>query len=185
MFSAEHPDARQRRPHALCEGHRKTIWVADRWVRRSGAAQDPTKGPQSQPDGNMGAVQSEGIFAGYGYNANKYTIITEEGKVDARSVRRRPEPNRWAHQKIADIHITPWSVRDKAEPKVRFEVPEDQIDGRAETAPPTAPRRFRINMTDLREHGYSEGCPQCRHIEQTGRPRQRRASGASRSTKRC
>ena len=68
----------------------------------------PTKGPQSQPDGNMGAVQSEGIFVGYSYNANTYTILTQDGKVDARSMTRRPEPNRWAPQRIADIRVTPW-----------------------------------------------------------------------------
>ena len=58
----------------------------------------PTKGPQSQPDGNMGAVQSEGTFVGYNYKANTYIVITADGKVDARSVTRKPEQNRWSAQ---------------------------------------------------------------------------------------
>ncbi len=37
--------------------------------------------------------------------------------------------------------------------------------------PAAAPRRFRINPSDLLKHGYTEGCPQCRHIGQVRKPR--------------
>ena len=132
----------------------------------------PTKGPQSQPDGNMGAVQAEATFMGYSRKANTYVLVTDDGrKVEARSVTRRPAQNRWSSEKLASLKITPWSTRDKTEPAVRSQAPTEAVDGRVEVAPPTAPRDFRINAKDLVDHGYSEGCPQCRHIEAVGRPR--------------
>jgi hypothetical protein len=120
----------------------------------------------------MGAVQAEGIFVGYSRKANTYVLATEDGRrVDARSVARRPAQNRWSSETLAIHMITPWSTRDKAEPTVRFEAPTEAVDGRVAVAPPTAPRNFRINAKDLVDHGYTEGCPQCRHIEAVGRPR--------------
>jgi hypothetical protein len=131
----------------------------------------PVKGPEAQPEGNMGAVQSEGIFIGYSRSACTYVLATPEGrKIEARSVTRRPDQNRWSADKLAGIKDTPWNTRDRAEPTVRFE-PAGETPAPTEVAPPAAPRRFRINISDLREHGYSEACPQCRHIEQVGKPR--------------
>ena len=101
----------------------------------------------------MGAVQAEGIFLGYSRRANTYVLATEDGKrVEARSVTRRPAQNRWSSEKLANIKMTPWSTRDKVEPAVRFEAPTEAIDGRVATAPPTAPRNFRIHATDLTDH---------------------------------
>ena len=56
----------------------------------------PVKGPESQPDGNMGARQSECIFVRHDRFSNTFTVICEEGKDEARSMTRRPVPNRWS-----------------------------------------------------------------------------------------
>ena len=56
----------------------------------------PTKGPGAQPDGNMGAVQSEGVFLGYSRSANTYIIGVAGERFESRSVSRRPEQNRWS-----------------------------------------------------------------------------------------
>ena len=56
----------------------------------------PSKGPLSQPDGNMGAVQSEGVFVGYNRSTNTYILASEGEQFESRSVRRRPEQNRWS-----------------------------------------------------------------------------------------
>ena len=40
-----------------------------------------------------------------------------------------------------------------------------------EVAAPTAPERVRINARDLQTHGYTDGCPQCGHIQRYGRGR--------------
>ena len=130
----------------------------------------PTKGPNAQPDGNMGAVQSEGVFVGYNRSTNTYILASEGGKFESRSVSRRPEQNRWSAERIGEITMTPWSTREKTEQVVRF---EDAVDGEppVEAAPVSAPRKFRINPADLATHGYTEKCAQCMHIETVGRAR--------------
>ena len=66
--------------------------------------------------------------------------------------------------------MTPWSTREKAEQIVRFE--DAAASGTpVETAPISAPRKIRINPSDLATHGYTERCAQCRHIETVGRAR--------------
>ena len=56
----------------------------------------PTKGPNAQPDGNMGAVQSEGVFVGYNRSTITYILASEGEKFESRSVSRRLEQNRWS-----------------------------------------------------------------------------------------
>ena len=63
----------------------------------------PSKGPLSQPYGNMGAQQFEGMFVGYNRRSITFTVITAEGKVEARSMTRLPVPNRWSADKLAKI----------------------------------------------------------------------------------
>jgi hypothetical protein len=131
----------------------------------------PVKGPRSQPDGNMGTTQGEGVFMGYTRNANTFIIMTDDGKVEARSLVRRPEANRWSADRLASIKATPWSLREKAEAEVRFEQPAEEAAAPPAAAAPAAPKEFRINQSDVLEHGYSGGCGQCTHIERYGRGR--------------
>ena len=84
---------------------------------------------------------------------------------------RRPVQNRWSDTKLAQVKMTPRSTRANVEQAVRSETPTEAVDGRVAVAQPTALRNFRINARDLTEHGYTERCPQCRHIEAVGRPR--------------
>ena len=55
---------------------------------------------------------------------------------------------RWSAEPIGDIKMTPWSTRERTETTVRF---EDAPGGEApvEVAAPAAPRKFRINASDL------------------------------------
>ena len=131
----------------------------------------PTKGPRSQPDGNMGARQAEGVFVGYNRGSNTFTVIGDEGKVEARSMTRRPEPNRWSAEKLAAIQATPWSLRERSGVSVHFEEPAANTGVPTEVARPSAPKEFRLNQSDLNEHGYTSECPQCTYIERNGRAR--------------
>jgi hypothetical protein len=132
----------------------------------------PVKGPRSQPDGNMGTTQGEGVFMGYNRNANTFIIMTDDGKVEARSLVRRPAANRWSAYRLAAVKATPWSPREKAEAEVRFEQPAEEAAAPPAVATPAAPKEFRINQSDILEHGYSGSCGQCTHIERyvRGRP---------------
>ena len=67
----------------------------------------PAKGPRSQPDGNMGITQGEGLLMGHNRNANTFIIMTDDGKVEARSLVRRPEANRWSADRLASTKATP------------------------------------------------------------------------------
>ena len=76
----------------------------------------PTKGPQSEPDGNMGAKWKEGIFVGYHRASNVYQILTQDGLTTARSLMRRPMANRWNKERVFETKATPWSERERQEP---------------------------------------------------------------------
>ncbi len=116
----------------------------------------PTKGPQSNPDGNMGTQWREAVFLGYSRNANTYIVGNIHGTVATRSLMRRPMDNRWSRERLAQIRATPWSERVIVDPRVRFEEPAE-----VEPSPPAPeraiqPRRFRINKADLERHGYTQ-----------------------------
>jgi hypothetical protein len=118
----------------------------------------PVKGTRSQPDGNMGTTQGGGVFVGYHRSSNTSTLATADGKVEARSLTRRPEPNRWSAEKLAEIKATPWSRREKPESSVCFEQPAGEAAVPPGAVRPSAPKEFRINQSDISEHGYSGGC---------------------------
>ncbi len=130
----------------------------------------PTKGPASQPEGNMGARWSTGVFVGYNRSSNTFIVMTEDGKKAVRSINRYPEQTRWNAEAISNIKATPWSEREVSDPVVRFQEPVVDRGG-VEVAAPGALKRFRLNAQDLQTHGYTDGCPQCGHIQRYGRGR--------------
>ncbi len=125
-----------------------------------------TKGPHSAPDGNMGTRWREGCFLGYSRSTNTYTIgLPDGGLATSRSLMRRPMDNRWSAEAMSKITATPWSERDRSAPGVRFEQPADGSAEAPRREVASVPKQFRINLSDLREHGFTEGCEQCRHNE--------------------
>ena len=48
---------------------------------------------------------------------------------------------------------------------MRFQQPAADRGAAADTALPTQARRFRINDKELREFGFTDGCPQCAHVQ--------------------
>ena len=130
----------------------------------------PSKGPNSQPDGNMGAKWKEGVFLGYSKGSNTYIVGTESGTVTSRTLTRLPEQTRWNAEILARIKSTPWSERQAPDPEVRFQDPASTTPD-VETSAPAAPRRIRIQQADLEKHGYTDTCQQCQHIMRYGRAR--------------
>ncbi len=135
----------------------------------------PVKGPGSQPDGNMGTRWKEGVFIGYSRSSNTYILSTEDRLATSRSLSRLPEQNRWSANALAAIKATPWSEREKPSAEVRFQQPAPERDVPVDTAAPAQLRRFRITNKELEEHGYSDGCPQCAHVQRYAR-REREAN---------
>jgi hypothetical protein len=97
-------------------------------------------------------------------------VLTEDGKKAVRSINRYPEQTRWSADALAKIKATPWSEREITERTVRFHEPVAD-SGNIEAAAPKALKKFRINAQDLLTHGYTDGCPQCSHIQRYGQGR--------------
>ena len=129
----------------------------------------PSKGPRSQPDGNMGTRWLEGTFLGYSKSSNTYIIATGDGVTTARSLYRRPMANRWNHEKVAAITATPWSVRDKPVPAQLAENADASVEPAEPPQPGPMPHAFRIAYQDLVDHGFTRGCQQCEHNELHGK----------------
>ena len=123
------------------------------------------------PDGNVGARWADAVFLGYDRSSNNYLLHTPEGIVKARSMKRLPLPNRWSHETLPSIKSTPWSEQQRATPGVRFQEPAAEPDEPVEPGPPVLVRRFRNNVVDLREHGFTDGCQQCSQIQRYGKAR--------------
>ena len=127
----------------------------------------PGKGPGHDPDGNMGARWSEAVFLGYHRSSNTYIVGNADGVRMVRSIARRPMPERWLAESLAEINVTPWSLH---EPQVRVRFQDSAAQPEAAPRPDPAPavRQMRINKSDLETHGYTDGCPQCTHTRRYG-----------------
>ena len=128
----------------------------------------PSKGPKSNPDGNMGTRWLEGNFIGYHRSSNTYLVATTTGVTTSRSLARRPPENRWSADKLAAIQATPWSERQRPEVEVRFQEEATAKEEPVVRAAPAVPRRFRINLSDLKKYGFTADCEQCKHVERYG-----------------
>ena len=82
----------------------------------------PAKGPMHDPDGNMGAQWAEAVFLGYSRASNTYIVHTADGITTARTMRRRPENERWSADRLASLQATPWSIYDRPATRIRFRV---------------------------------------------------------------
>ena len=130
----------------------------------------PSKGPMSNPDGNIGTKPLQGTYVGHSLTSNVYRLYTPDGVAEARSLRRRPESERWSSEVLASIKTTPWSVRERPETSVTFKEPAEAA-GPAGDSTPAGARKLRINQSDLDNYGYTDRCPQCEHANKYGKIR--------------
>ncbi len=131
----------------------------------------PAKGPQHDPEGNMGPRQHVGTFFGYNKVSNSYRIMTENGDmVKARSLTARPIEDRWHPEVLKATTVTPWRLRKKEDAaKSQLGPPVERQEPPAR-APTTTARRLKITKRMLKDPriGTSEGCQQCRHFRSFG-----------------
>ena len=133
----------------------------------------PTKGPRHAPDGNIGALGRDGTFLGYDRFSNTFLIETVDGLVQARSITRKPETERWSADGLAGVRSMPGDARRAPRRQAeRFGGPATDQAATTDDARPAPLRQLRINTSDLKEHDHNDpNCPQCQHIQRYGRAR--------------
>ena len=120
--------------------------------------------PQSREPTNLDPRVEEGCFMGIREVSDEALIMTPQGLVKCRDVRRRPEPERWSDVLLKKIVGTPCEPnpgsQDMRIKTIRAEpgaLPRRvESDGR-----PQQTRRMRLMKKDFQEFDYTEGCPGC------------------------
>jgi len=117
----------------------------------------------------MGPRMKPGVFVGYHLSSNSYRVATADGFIQkSRALQSRPQEDRWDAEAIKNIVSTPWSLRIQAGGQ-RAEVgPRVTPQPAVEREPVPMPRRLKITQKVLKDHGYTENCEQCTHIQSFG-----------------
>ena len=126
-------------------------------------------------DDNRNKLESkwdEGVWLGHARGSSEVLIGTIEGVVRARTIKRRPEDERWNAEAILNMAGTPARPNPQAPghdipvhisihvPEVS-EVPGEPPPARVETEP----RRTYLKARDFQKHGWTEGCEGCRRLK--------------------
>ena len=124
----------------------------------------PVKGPQHDPQGNMGPRLFPGAFLGFHRSSNAYWVLDAQGNaVKTRALNSRPEEERWNKDILENITVTPWSLRVKKDAE---RVPLGESVQKEPNIRDVVinPRRLKITMKVLNDFGTTQGCPQCDHV---------------------
>ena len=128
----------------------------------------PPKGPQHDPQGNMGPRMHIGTFLGFHKTSNAYRVMATDGSiVKSRGLSRRCLADRWQAETLQAVQATPWSLRAPAD-AVRIPLGEQVAPHPSEADGPLVARRLKITRKTLHEHGTTDGCPQCSHLRAFG-----------------
>ena len=106
-----------------------------------------------------------GIFVGFRMKSSEYILIANGEATTARTIRRRPVPERWSKpEEIVNIPVWPWdrpghrqaaAVRPMGERRDRNHEPDEAL----------LPRVY-LKQSDFDAHGLTQGCPGCRAMRE-------------------
>ena len=111
----------------------------------------------------------EGVWLGMDMRSTEVLIGTPSGVVKARSVRRRPDDERWDIDNVLDIKGTPDNPTPGLSPEfLRAPVVAppnvlEPADEQPSEEPGLTGRRVRLTQLDFDEHGFTPGCAACIH----------------------
>ena len=121
------------------------------------------------PLGKLTSMWEDGVFLGVKGSTGEIIVGNEKGVWVTRTVRRKPEEERWDRKNIEKIVGVPWRKNDqdkntdgeamKGEVRIMDKEYRErmQMEGHEETVP----RRVYIKKDDLETFGYTVGCPGC------------------------
>ena len=116
-----------------------------------------------------------GIFVGFRMKSSEYILIATGEAATARTIRRRPVPERWTNpEEIVNIPVWPWdrpghrqaaAVRPMGERRDRNDEPDEALLPKppAEAGPS---KRVYLKQSDFDAHGLTQGCPGCRAMRE-------------------
>ena len=109
----------------------------------------------------------DGVWLGIRPQTSEVIVGNKDGIFKARSVRRRPECDRWNSEAILDIKGTPWRPYGFTDSdKLRIKLPNEPNDDSDKQPPMTRseeryPRKFKIERRDIEQYGPTPHCPGC------------------------
>ena len=116
-----------------------------------------------------------GIFVGFRMKSSEYILIANGEATTARTIRRRPVPERWTNPEgIVNIPVWPWdrpehrqaaAVRPMGERRDRNHEPDEALLPKppAEAGPS---KRVYLKQSDFDADGLTQGCPGCRAMRE-------------------
>ena len=120
------------------------------------------------PLGKLTCMWDDGIFLGVKGSTGEMIVRDEKGVWRTRTIRRKPEGERWSRENMERIGGVPWRMTKEAEGdgedlKNEVTIMDKEYRERAkmEESEPV-PRKVYISKDDLEVHGYTVGCPGCK-----------------------
>ena len=120
------------------------------------------------PLGKLTSMWDDGIFLGVKGSTGEMIVGDEKGVWRTRTIRRKPEGERWSRENMERIGGVPWRMTKEAEGdgedlKNEVTIMDKEYRERAkmEESEPV-PRKVYISKDDLEVHGYTVGCSGCK-----------------------
>ena len=115
--------------------------------------------------GDLDSQWGEGIWVGRRWGTVTNLILTSEGALEARDIRRRPDPEKWSRQAIEAVRATPWCWHPDSDMPITVlpPLPGKESEEAKEIPEPSipVPRSFYIIKEDLQRFGYTVSCRRC------------------------
>ena len=120
------------------------------------------------PLGKLTSMWENGVFLGVKGTTGEIIVGDERGVWATRTVRRKPEEERWQRENLERIVGVPWRKSEEEEGdgegmrtdvRVMDKDYRERLEGEERAMP--VPRRVYISKADLDRWGYTVGCPGC------------------------
>ena len=119
------------------------------------------------PLGKLTCMWEDGVFLGVKGSTGEMIVGDEKGVWRTRTLRRKPEGERWSRENLKYIGGVPWKLvsgggEEGEGPKTEVIIMDKEYRERMKAEDhETVPRKVYITKEDLETHGYTAKCPGC------------------------